>query len=80
MRCPGATQTTERKRAVYDICRRFDIIILEDDPYYCLQYTVGEPPRGLQNLGRSYLSMDTDARVCRLDTFSKVGLAGSGHE
>lgn len=68
----GATQTEDRKREIYAICQLWNIIIIEDDPYYYLQYAVGEPPRGLKNLGASYLSMDTDARVCRLDTFSKV--------
>ncbi|KIJ57164.1 hypothetical protein M422DRAFT_57580 [Sphaerobolus stellatus SS14] len=33
----GATMGEERKLAIYDICVRYDIIILEDDPYYFLQ-------------------------------------------
>jgi len=32
-------------------------------------------PRGLHNLGASYLSLDTDGRVIRLDSFSKVQLS-----
>lgn len=68
----GATQTLERKRQIYSICRQYNILIMEDDPYYYLQYTPGEPPRGLENLGQSYLSMDTDSRVIRLDSFAKV--------
>ena len=46
---------------------------MEDDPYYYLQFKPGEAPRGLTNLGASYLSMDTENRVLRLDSFSKVG-------
>ena len=48
---------------------------MEDDPYYYLQYKAGEAPRGLKDLGRSYLSMDTENRVMRLDSFSKVDLS-----
>ena len=68
----GATQTLERKQEIYRICQEFDILIMEDDPYYYLQYTPGKPPRGLQGLGTSYLKLDTHCRVMRLDSFSKV--------
>lgn len=33
----GTSTTAERKRRIYDIAKRYDIIILEDDPYYYLQ-------------------------------------------
>ena len=69
---PGATQTPERKVQIYAICRRFGLLILEDDPYYYLQYTPGQPPQGLQGLGKSYLALDIDHRVMRLDSFSKA--------
>ena len=36
-------------------------------------------PLGLQNLGQSYLSLDTDGRVVRLDSFAKVNV-GAWHE
>lgn len=29
----------ERKREVYSICREFDMLLLEDDPYFYLQFT-----------------------------------------
>ena len=32
----GATMTGERKKRIYDICVEYDVIILEDDPYYHL--------------------------------------------
>jgi DNA-binding transcriptional MocR family regulator len=74
--CPkftGAVAPLERKREIYGICREYDIMLLEDDPYYYLQFPEGGgPPKGLHNLGRSYLSMDVDGRVIRLDSFSKV--------
>lgn len=33
----GASVTLERKKQIYSICQKYDIIILEDDPYYYLQ-------------------------------------------
>ncbi|KAK9863759.1 hypothetical protein WJX84_010441 [Apatococcus fuscideae] len=73
----GAIASLERKKAVYQICQQEDIIILEDDPYYYLQFSTGpgEQP-GLQSLEPSYLSMDVDGRVARLDTFSKFLVPG----
>ena len=70
----------KRRREIYAICREYNILLLEDDPYYYLQWppaaghgsTAEAAPRGLANLGTSYLSMDTDGRVIRLDSFSKV--------
>ena len=50
------------------------MLILEDDPYFYLQFAPGGgAPRGLSDLGASYLSMDADGRVIRLDSFAKVG-------
>lgn len=62
------------------------MIIVEDDPYWNLQYPSAykEPPRNYNTPGKSsgydfldslvpsYLSMDVDGRVVRLDTFSKT--------
>ncbi|KAI8975669.1 pyridoxal phosphate-dependent transferase [Mycotypha africana] len=64
----GATSTIERKRAIYDICHKHDIIIIEDDAYYYLQFTVERVP--------SYLSMDVDGRVVRCDSMSKILSSG----
>ena len=30
----------ERKREIYAICAEYDVIIIEDDPYYYLQFGV----------------------------------------
>ena len=64
----------DRKKEIYGICRQYNILILEDDPYYYLQFSTahGGEPKGLTDLGSSYLSMDTDGRVIRLDSFSKA--------
>lgn len=64
----GASLSLERKRAIYDIARKHDLIIVEDSPYYYLSYA---PSREA-----SLLSMDTDGRVVRTDSFSKILSAG----
>ncbi len=33
----GATQGAARRQAIYDVCSRHDVYILEDEPYYFLQ-------------------------------------------
>ena len=45
------------------------MLILEDDPYYYLQFLHGDRPP-------SFLSLDTDGRVLRFDSFSKVLSSG----
>lgn len=59
---------------MYQLCKKYGVLILEDDPYYYLQYHKGPggTPGGLQDLGASYLSLDTDGRVVRLDSFAKA--------
>lgn len=64
----GATATLERKQAVYEICSKYDIVILEDDAYYYLQFEADRIP--------SYLSMDREGRVLRCDSMSKILSAG----
>ncbi|KAI8327384.1 pyridoxal phosphate-dependent transferase [Blakeslea trispora] len=64
----GATATFERKQAVYEICKRYDVLIIEDDAYYYLQFQSPRIP--------SYLSMDQDGRVLRCDSMSKILSAG----
>ena len=76
---------------------KYDIIIIEDDPYWYLQYPSANPNRFvsaiydpspltspkkssgyafLDSLVPSYLSVDTQGRVVRLDTFSKTVAPG----
>ena len=55
-------------------CSRHGILIVEDDPYFYLQFPSGpQHPPGLAGLPRasSYLSLDTQGRVIRLDSFAK---------
>ncbi|TDZ19598.1 Aromatic amino acid aminotransferase [Colletotrichum orbiculare MAFF 240422] len=87
-----------RRKEIYEICSKYDVVIVEDDPYWYLQYpsaAAGEaesrgspaPPeqpaddwqpeklsgyRFLDSLTPSFLQIDVDGRVIRLDTFSKT--------
>ena len=70
--CTGVITPTLRRQQIYSICRQHDVIILEDDPYFYLQFAKDGTPPGLSALGQSYLSLDVDGRVIRLDSFSKV--------
>ncbi|KAL7784559.1 PLP-dependent transferase [Trichoderma ceciliae] len=82
----GTTQGLQRRKEIYRIAQKHDLIILEDDPYYFLQmdpYTslnedgpvaseISSPADFFKKLVPSYLSMDVDGRVVRMDSFSKV--------
>ncbi|OKL57085.1 hypothetical protein UA08_07574 [Talaromyces atroroseus] len=74
----GATQLLERRRDIYRVAQKHDLIIVEDEPYYYLQLPAYhntnqevkvDNPR---QLIPSYLSLDVDGRVLRLDSLSKV--------
>lgn len=64
----GTSTTLERKEKIYELAQKYNLIILEDDPYYYLQFGEDRLP--------SYLSMDVDQRVLRFDSFSKILSAG----
>ncbi|XP_065345612.1 kynurenine/alpha-aminoadipate aminotransferase, mitochondrial-like [Cloeon dipterum] len=64
----GATIPTERKKEIYDIACEFNLVILEDDPYYFLHFEEKDPV--------SFLSMDRESRVLRFDSFSKILSSG----
>ncbi|KAL0068926.1 hypothetical protein AAF712_003919 [Marasmius tenuissimus] len=84
----GATMTLERKKAVYDICVEYDVVICEDDPYYFLQLPAYAPPENrtappetemsmqefVKSLVPTFVNLDWQGRVIRLETFSKVDL------
>ncbi|ERT02798.1 hypothetical protein HMPREF1624_01100 [Sporothrix schenckii ATCC 58251] len=88
----GATQGAARRKAIYDVCSLHDVYILEDEPYYFLQMPPYErdrpagaptstPARNsdefLQSLIPTFVSLDVDGRVMRMDSFSKVLVPGS---
>ncbi|CAK7235339.1 hypothetical protein SBRCBS47491_009259 [Sporothrix bragantina] len=98
----GIVLSLERRKQLYEVCSRFDVIIAEDDPYWYMQFpsaavneaasrnmakpksplvaptinrAAGERSTGyefLDSLVPSFLSIDVDGRVVRLDTFSKT--------
>lgn len=69
----------ERKQAVYSVAREFNLTIVEDDPYFFMNLTSADsdlPPEpanmhGANSCPRSFLSLDVDGRVARLDSTSK---------
>lgn len=81
----GSCLSAERRRAIYKLAQEHDFIIIEDEPYYFLQmdtYTSDVPTRServvhghdefVKALVPSFISLDIDGRVIRLDSFSKV--------
>lgn len=64
----GYTMSTERKKEIYKICCKYNLIILEDDAYYFLHFLDEQPI--------SFLSLDTEGRVIRFDSMSKVLSSG----
>ncbi|KAL4660922.1 kynurenine/alpha-aminoadipate aminotransferase, mitochondrial isoform X4 [Arapaima gigas] len=64
----GASMTAQRKREVYELAREYDFLIIEDDPYYFMQFEKPWAP--------TFLSMDVDGRIIRTDSFSKILSSG----
>ncbi|KAG8906041.1 hypothetical protein FRB99_007698 [Tulasnella sp. 403] len=70
----GATVPAERRRKVLKLAQEYNILILEDDPYYYLYF--GDNPRP-----PSYFQLEAEVgepvgRVIRFDSFSKILSAG----
>jgi aromatic amino acid aminotransferase I / 2-aminoadipate transaminase len=82
----GSSLSEERRRAIYQICQKYDLLIIEDEPYYFLQMDPYEKEvekrsqhcslqsyeHFLNSLIPSFLKMDVDGRVLRMDSLSKV--------
>lgn len=81
----GSCLSVERRQAIYKLAQEYDFLIIEDEPYYFLQmepYTTDVSARAGKQVGSheefvkamvpSFLLMDTEGRVIRLDSFSKV--------
>ena len=65
----GVALSAERRRHLLEIASRFDLPVLEDDPYQLVQLGDRDPLPTLQ-------SLDREGRVVRLDSFSKVFAPG----
>ncbi|RAL61701.1 hypothetical protein DID88_002769 [Monilinia fructigena] len=96
----SGTVSIQRRKELYAICSKYDVVIIEDDPYWYLQFPSAaglqaearneplpepEPIHTFKNstgypyldsLVPSYLNLDPDGRVIRLDTFSKTVAPG----
>ncbi|ODN98484.1 aromatic amino acid aminotransferase I [Cryptococcus wingfieldii CBS 7118] len=70
----GVTYTVPRKKEIYTVARKWNLLVIEDDPYCYLQ----SRPDGYDTpLVPSFLSLDVDGRVVRIDSFSKFIAPGS---
>ena len=102
----GVTPGAQRRRDIYRVAQKHDLLVIEDDPYYLIAPFAAAPSPDapdadathaasddhdsandddddtataafLASLLPSLLSLDTDGRVLRLDTFSKVVAPGA---
>ena len=60
----GITTSLEKRKAVYDLCVKYGIVILEDNPYGELTFDGQKLP--------TYKSMDSEGIVIYLNSFSKI--------
>ena len=60
----GRTMPEERRAKVAELARKYDVIVIEDDPYGELRYA-GAAPKALK-------CFDTDGHVVLLNSFSKI--------
>lgn len=65
----GSVLPENRMRQIYEICCDYNLLILEDDPYYYIQFNE-------RKRAPSFLSMDYEGRVLRFDSFSKILSSG----
>ncbi|EPZ33878.1 PLP-dependent transferase [Rozella allomycis CSF55] len=66
----GCSTNLQQRLEVLKLAEEYDFLIIEDDPYYYLQYNYN-------NLIPSYFSLDQSGRVLRFDSFSKILSAGA---
>jgi DNA-binding transcriptional MocR family regulator len=67
--------SVERRKDLIQVCNEYDIIVVEDEPYYYLQFPTEVPDKDapfLSTLVPSCISFDPQGRVIRLDSFSKT--------
>lgn len=64
----GVTLSLQRRKELYAVAQTHDLLIIEDDPYYFMQFGEAWVP--------SLYSMDVDSRVVRFDSLSKIVSSG----
>ena len=89
----GVTYSFARKHIIYEIACKYNMLILEDDPYYDMQFNSdsrapntfeqfsesfirNQSDTGYKFYNKSFQSIDTEGRVLRCDSFSKVMSSG----
>lgn len=60
----GVTTSLEKRKAIYALCKKHGVLIVEDNPYGELRFSGADVP--------SIKSFDEDGIVCYCGTFSKV--------
>jgi len=65
----GVALSQDRKKHLLEVASKHDLLVLEDDPYQLVRLD-GTPPTS------TIQSMDSDGRVVRLDSFSKIFAPG----
>ena len=64
----GITTSLEKRKAIYEVCKKYNLMILEDNPYGELRFAGEEIP--------TIKSMDTEGLVIYCSSFSKILSAG----
>lgn len=79
----GCTLSNERKPKIVDIANKYDLIVIEDDPYYFLQMNPYQEKTEtssradfVKSLSKSLLEWDAQGRVIRLESVSKTFAPG----
>lgn len=80
----SSSLSVERKKLIYEVLQKHDILIVEDEPYYFLQtgeyvdktqrkeVKFANHQEFIDSLATSFLSLDTDGRVIRMESYSKI--------
>lgn len=64
----GISTSLEKRKRIYELARKYDVVIIEDNPYGDLRFEGEDIP--------TIKSMDTDGRVVYCGSFSKILSAG----
>ncbi|KAI9296620.1 PLP-dependent transferase [Neoconidiobolus thromboides FSU 785] len=80
----GATMGLQRRQEIYKLAQKYNLLIIEDDPYYYLQLPEDINLIDKQEINTkhdefkyntllpSFLSLDVDGRVIRFDSVAKI--------
>lgn len=68
----GTSLSNERKKRIYEIACKFNFVIIEDDPYWNLNF----PDLDYDTQRTTFWSIDTEQRVLRLESLSKITAVG----